>query len=386
MTTVAPVTGTDQHIDQHREADAKRAAAAGVSITGGVDTHADTHTAAALDGAGRMLGHQTFPATRAGYAELLGWLRSFGPVVAVGVEGTGAYGAGLTDHLSAAGVVVAEVNRPDRAARRSVGKSDPTDAEAAARAVLAGVRTATPKDRSSTRGAQVEALRVLRVARRSAVQARALAMRQLKSVLITAPEDLRRRLTPLSDRTLLATCAALRPDTAAAAAGQPTAATKVTLQVLARRHATAAGEVDDLDTLIEPLVAAINPRLMTLKGVGIEVASQLLVTAGANADRITSEGAFAMVCGAAPIPASSGKTNRHRLNRGGDRQANAALYRVVISRMRWDARTIAYVERRTTEGLSKKEIIRCLKRTIAREIYYVLRSPEFPTDDHTLAA
>ncbi len=373
MTTVAPGTGTDQ--------DAERATAAALSITGGVDTHAQTHTAAALDGAGRLLGHQTFPATGAGYAALLGWLRSFGVVVAVGVEGTSAYGAGLTDHLIAAGVVVAEVNRPDRAARRAVGKSDPTDAEAAARAVLAGVRTAVPKDRTSTRGAQVEALRVMRVARRSAVQARALAMRQLKSVLITAPEDLRRRLTPLSDRALLATCAALRPDTTAAATGEPTAATKVTLQLLARRHATAASEVDDLDALIEPLVATVNPRLMTLKGVGIEIASQLLVTAGANADRITSEGAFAMVCGVAPIPASSGKTHRHRLNRGGDRQANAALYRVVISRLRWDARTRAYVERRTTEGLSKREIIRCLKRIVAREIYYVLRSPELPADD-----
>jgi len=373
MTTMAPGASTDQ-------------ATAAVSITGGVDTHAATHTAAALDGAGRLLGHQTFPATGPGYAALLGWLRSFGLVVAVGVEGTSAYGAGLTDHLSGAGVVVVEVNRPDRAARRAVGKSDPTDAEAAARAVLAGVRTATPKDRTSTRGTQVESLRVLRVARRSAVAARALAMRQLKSVLVTAPEALRERLTSLGDRALLSTCAALRPDTTAAAAGDTTAATKVTLQVLARRHATAAGEVADLDALIEPLIKAINPRLMTLKGVGIEVAGQLLVTAGANAERLTSEGAFAMVCGVAPVPASSGKTRRHRLNRGGDRQANAALYTVVIGRMRWDARTRAYVQRRTTEGLSKKEIIRCLKRIVAREIYYVLRSPELPAKDLTLAA
>lgn len=380
MTTVTPTSGTDQ---------ARGQGLAGsdtpVLVTGGVDTHAETHTAAALDGAGRSLGHRTFPATAAGYAALLGWLRGLGLVVAVGVEGTGAYGAGLAAHLAGAGVEVVEVNRPDRAARRAVGKSDPTDAVAAARAVQAGVRTATPKDRIGDRGARLEALRVLRVARRGAVGARALALTQLRTVLVTAPAALREQLDGLSTRALLSACAGLRPDTGAAAAGDPLQATKVTLRALARRHATAAGEVDDLDDLIEPLVEALAPRLLAAKGVGPNVAGQLLVTAGANTDRLTSEGAFAMLCGVAPLPASSGKTRRHRLNRGGDRQANAALYTVVLCRMRHDERTKAYVARRTTEGLSKKDIIRCLKRTVARELYYLLQHPHAPADDHALA-
>lgn len=351
-----------------------------IEIAGGVDTHQDTHTAAVVDTTGRALGDRQFPATVAGYQQLLAWLRAFGTLLVVGVEGTGVYGAGLARYLRAEGVPMVEVDRPDRKARRFTGKSDPLDAQAAARAALAGNRTGVPKHRDG----QVEALRNLRVVRRSAVDQRADCMRRIKALLVTAPDPVRDRLRGLADIQLIATCAALRPD--ATRIGDPAQAVKVALRSLARRHGALTQEIAELDAVIAPLVKDINPALLELNGVGPDVAGQLLVTAGQNTDRLRSEAAFAMLCGVAPIPASSGRTHRHRLNRGGDRQANAAIYRVVLCRMRWDPRTRAYVQRRTAEGLSKKDIINCLKRLIARELYYVLRTPSPTPTDLTLAA
>jgi transposase len=340
-----------------------------VEVIGGVDTHKDTHTAAAIDAAGRSLGSAQFPTTAAGYAALLGWLRHFGTLVLVGIEGTGVYGAGLALHLRLAGVAMVEIDRPDRKTRRWQGKSDPVDAEAAARAALAGRRTGVPKHRDAT----VEALRVLRVARRSAVAGRADAQRRMKALVVTAPDTLRSTLRELGDRQLIHLCATRRPDPAAAS--DPTVATVIAVRSLARRHQQLTIEIDELDILIARLTAVINPTLCELFGVGPDVAGQLLVTAGQNPERLRSDAAFAMLCGVAPLPASSGRTNRHRLNRGGDRQANCALYRIVICRLRWDPRTRAYAERRTAEGMSKKEIIRCLKRYIAREVYTALLTP-----------
>jgi transposase len=337
-----------------------------IEVTGGVDTHKDTHTAAVVDGAGRVLGSEQFPATGAGYRALLGWLRGHGRLVLVGVEGTGVYGAGLARVLTVEGVPVVEVDRPDRKARRWQGKSDPVDAEAAARAALAAVRTGVPKQRDGS----VEALRNLRVARRCAVAHRADVLRRMHALVVTAPDPVRATLRNLSARRLVAVSAAARPDRAAA--GDPAVAARVALRSLARRHQQLTADIDELDAMIAPLVAAAAPKLLALNGVGADVAGQLLVTAGENPHRLRSEAAFAMLCGAAPLPASSGKTNRHRLNRGGDRQANAALYRIVLCRLRWDPRTRAYAERRTKDGLSKPEIIRCLKRYIAREIYATL--------------
>jgi transposase len=337
-------------------------------VAGGVDTHQDTHTAAVVDPVGRVLGTEQFPATAAGYAALLSWMRRFGVLGRVGVEGTGVYGAGLARLLHDEGVEVIEVDRPDRKARRFQGKSDPIDAIAAAKTALAGERAGTPKQRDG----RIEALRNLRVARRSAVDQRADAQRQIKALIVTAPDELRGRLRGLGARQLIATCANLRPDRGGACC--PATAAKIALRSLARRHQRLSAEIADLDELLEPLVAAINPRLVAAGGVGTDVAGQLLVTAGHNHDRLRSEAAFAMLCGAAPIPASSGKTNRHRLNRGGDRHANAALYRVVLCRLRWDPRTRAYAERRTKDGLAKKEIIRCLKRYVARELYQIITS------------
>ncbi|MET8008309.1 IS110 family transposase [Nonomuraea glycinis] len=337
-----------------------------VEVAGGVDTHQDTHTAAVIDPVGRVLGTEQFPATSTGYAGLLAWMRGFGRLTRVGIEGTGAYGAGLARLLRDQDFDVVEVDRPDRKTRRFQGKSDPIDAIAAAKAALAGDRTGTPKQRDG----RIEALRNLRVARRSAVDQRADTQRQIKALIVTAPDEVRERLRGLAVKELITTCAGLRPDRTDA--DRPATAAKIALRSLARRHQQLTIEIADLDELLNPLVAAINPRLVAANGVGTDVAGRLLVTAGENHDRLHSEAAFAMLCGVAPIPASSGKTHRHRLNRGGDRQANCALYRVVLCRLRWDPRTRAYMERRTKDGLSKKEIIRCLKRYIARELYRII--------------
>jgi transposase len=349
-------------------------------IVGGVDTHRDTHTAAALDSAGRVLATEQFPATATGYVALLTWLGTFGTLMLVGIEGTGAYGAGLARYLHRQGVAMVEVDRPDRKTRRRQGKSDPVDAVAAARAALAQHRTGIPKQRDGL----VEALRNLRVARRSAVDQRADTQRQIKALIVTAPEPLRDQLRGLTVRQLIVTCAAWRCEQVHT--GDPATAGRIALRVLALRHQRLTAEITELDELIAPLIEQINPALLKLTGVGPDVAGQLLVTAGENAGRLRSEAAFAMLCGVAPLPASSGRTDRHRLNRGGDRQANCALHRIVLCRMRWDGRTRDYVARRTKDGLSKPEIMRCLKRYIAREVYHVLIPPATTSSDLQTAA
>lgn len=349
----------------------------GGGVIGGVDTHRDTHTAAALDCAtGPLLATGTFPATPAGYQQLLDWLHTFGPVRRVGVEGTSAYGTGLAAHLIAGQIPVLEVDRPDRRARRARGKSDPIDAEAAARAALAGQRVSTPKHHTGP----TEALRAVRVARHSAVEARAVVVQQIHALLVTAPEPLRGRLRGMSMTALVRLCAAGDPGVLAgqASLGDPAAATGLALYHLAVRHQHLSGEITAADRVVTALIDRINPALLGVSGVGPDCAGQLLVTVGDNPARLRSEASFAHLCGAAPIPAASGRTDRHRLNRGGDRQANAALYRIVLSRLRWDERTCGYVERRTAQGLSKKDIIRCLKRYVAREVYMVLTSADTP--------
>jgi transposase len=336
-------------------------------VTGGVDTHGRTHHAAVVDGIGRHLADREFPATITGYRALLGWMRSHGMVAAVGVEGTGAYGAEVARVLTAAGVTVVDVDRPDRRTRRSKGKSDPIDAYAAAAAVLSGRATGVPKSRDGV----VEAVRVLRVARRSAVKARTQTVNQIRGLLVSAPASLRERLTGLNRGALVDTLARLRPGDDLS---DPTTATRAALRRLARRHRALDAEITELDAEIGPLVAQAAPALLELFGVGQETAGQLLASAGDNPERMRSEAAFAHLAGVAPIPASSGRVHRHRLNRGGDRAANNALHTVALVRMRHDQRTRDYVQRRTSQGLSTKDIIRCLKRFIAREVYRALTS------------
>jgi transposase len=283
------------------------------------------------------------------------------------VEGTGTYGAGLARFARAYGLQVVEVDRPDRRTRRRQGTSDPIDAQAAARATLAGVASTTPK----TREGQIEMIRILRVARRGALNARVAAAEQLHGVLCSAPEELRQPLRNLKTKTLVRLCAAMRPGPVTS----PTAATKTTLRILARRWQQLQAELDQLGGQLQALVATAAPTLLALPGVGVDTAGQLLVTAGDNPQRLRSEAAFAHLCGAAPIPASSGRTDRHRRNRGGDRHANHACWRIALVRMPCHPPTRAYVERRTNQGLSKLDILRCLKRYIAREIYSHLTSP-----------
>lgn len=346
-------------------------------VIGGVDTHGLTHHAAVIDaGLGRPLGDREFPATAVGYRDLLAWLAGFGEVVAVGVEGTGAYGAELARHLARAGLVVVEVDRPDRRMRRAVGKTDPIDALAAAAAVASGRATGIPK----TRDGLVEAIRMLRVARSSAVKSRTQAMNQIRMLLVTAPASLREQVGGVGKAELVRVLARLRPG---ADLQVPLNAAKFSLRALARRHRQLGEEIDELDGQIASLVAAAAPQMLELFGVGPEVASQLLITAGDNPERMRSEAAFARLAGAAPLPASSGRTRRHRLNRGGDRQANHALHTIALVRMRYHEPTRAYVARRTAEGLSKMEIIRCLKRFIAREVFRVLTAPSPAQTRHT---
>jgi len=355
-----------------------------VELFGGVDTHSRTHHAAVIDPLGRHLADAEFPATAAGYQDLEAWLRSHGQLVAVGVEGTGSYGAGLARHLSSAGLVVVEVDRPDRRARRNKGKSDPIDAYAAAAAVACGRATGTPKSRDGA----VEAIRALRVARNSAIKARTQAINQIRALLVTAPEPVRGPAAGLGTASLIGHLSRLGPGTDLR---DPAAAVTTALRTLARRHQSLDTEVRDLDKAIKTLVDQVAPQLLDLPGVGVETASQLLTTAGDNPHRLRSPASFAALCGAAPVPASSGKTRRHRLSRGGDRQANRALHIIVLTRMSHDPRTRAYVHRRTTEGLSKKEIMRCLKRYVANEIHRTLNDPRpaqiYPAaTEHTPAA
>jgi transposase len=347
-------------------------------VIGGIDTHKSSHHASVLSVTGQLLGDREFPTTGRGHRELVEWLESFGQVEAVGAEGTSSYGTSLTRVLSAHGLRVVEVNQPSLSARRRSGKSDRLDSEQAARAVLAGTATATPK----TKTGPVEAIRMLRVVRSTAVKSRTQTMNALHSILVCAPQELHDELVSLRGRTLVNRCAGLRPESGdiASLMTDPDrmlrAATKTSLHDLAARWKTLDGEIKKLTAQITDLVEQHAPALLAVHGVGPEIAGRLLITAGDNTGRLTNEAAFAKLCGVAPQPASSGQsTGRHRLSRGGDRGANSALYLIAITRMRRHEPTRAYVARRTTEGLSKREILRCLKRYIAREVFAALPAP-----------
>ncbi len=343
------------------------------SVTLGVDTHKDLHVAVTLDQVGRRLGVATFGTDDAHHARLWAWASDFGPIVQAGVEGTGSFGYRLAQFLTGSGVQVFEVNRPNRVTRRRRGKSDPVDAEAAARAVLAGDATATPKDRSGPAGQ----LRALLVARRSAVKARTQAEQQLRSLILELDDDQRARVDRRRIVELTTACAAL--------AG--TDGTSLALRALARRWQHLDQEVRDNDQDVTIIVRRVVPGLLARPGIGPVCAAQLLVTAGDNPDRLRSQGAFAALCGASPVEHSSGKTQRHRLNRGGDRAANSALWVIANNRLMHDPQTRAYAARRTAAGASRKEILRLLKRYVARQVFAEIRhalSPPAALPDRSL--
>lgn len=335
-------------------------------ITLGVDTHKDLHVAVTLDPLGRRLGIASFPTDDAHHDDLWQWVAGFGQLTQAGVERTGSYGYRLAQFLTGCGITVFEVNRPDRAARRRRGKSDPVDAENAARAVLSGDATATPKTRTGPAGQ----LRALMVARRSATKSRTQAELQLRCLILELDDDQRARLDRRRTDHLAAACAAL------------TGADGISLALasLARRWQFLDTEVRANTTEVEAIVRQTAPRLLDQPGIGPITAAQLLATAGDNPDRLGSEAAFAALCGVSPVEHSSGKTRRHRLNLGGDRAANSALWTIANNRLMHDPRTREYAARRTALGSSRKEILRLLKRYIARQVFTEIRRSLTPPE------
>jgi len=339
-----------------------------VEVVGGVDTHADFHVAVAVDANGGLLGVESFPAEQAGFERLLGWLGGFGSVVRVGVEGTGSYGVGLARFLTEAGTEVVEVDRQNRQVRRKKGKSDPTDAVTAARAALSGAASVVPKRRDGP----VEQMRVLLVARRSARHQKTQDLNQLRHLVYCAPEPIRVRFKDRPQTSLVKKAAAMRPNPGSDPVSHTT---NLVIRNLARRVLSLNTEIKEIDGLLTGLINQTAPALLDLYGVGADGAATLLVTAGDNPERIHSERSWAHLCGVTPIPASSGKTIRHRLNRGGDRHANSALHRIVLTRMSNHTQTREYVARRRAEGLNSLEIMRCLKRYVARQVFKHLPAP-----------
>lgn len=347
------------------------------TVYGGVDTHQDVHVAAVIDHLGTLLGTKSFPTTPLGLRSLERWLTRHGTVAKIGVEGTGTYGLGLQRVLQAAGHEVVEVNRPNRQTRRARGKSDTIDAESAARAVLAGHATAAPKAHDGV----VESIRVLLVAYGSARRSIDRIGGQLRSLVVTAPEAIRIEFAGHDAKAIATKASRLRPGEDCA---DVTTATKTALRMLARQYQALTDDIGIIDAELETLTTTANPGLRQVPGVGPIVAARLLVAAGDNPERLTSDAAFAALCGASPVPASSGKTTAVRLNRGGDRHANSALHRIVIVRMSHKhPSTMNYLARRTAQGMPRRSIIRCLKRYIAREIYHHLVNPRpaIQTDD-----
>jgi transposase len=339
-----------------------------VRVVVGVDTHADTHHVAVVTGHGRPLADREFVATGDGYRKIIAFARSYGEIAAAGVECTGSYGAGLTKVLRSEGLTVVDVNRPNRQQRRLQGKSDPLDAYQAAQAVLAERCTAVPKDKDGP----VECMRLLRASRSSAMKARTAAINQIKDLMVSAPEGIRAKYRGMVTSAMITTMARSKP---AGHLADPVHVTAWTLKKLARRYQSLTEEIAEADSALKEILDAYAPLLCDLPGVSVEVASQLLVTMGDNLERVGNEAQFAALAGVAPIPASPGKTSRHRLSRGGGRNANKALHHVVLVRMGSDARTKEYVTKRTLEGKGKREIMRCLKRYVARELYRQIMNP-----------
>jgi len=335
-------------------------------VVGGVDTHKDLHVAAVVDEHDRALESRCFATTRQGYRQMLAWMHSFGQLRRIGIECTGTYGAGLLRFLQSAGVEVLEVTAPDKSDRRKRGKDDDLDAQNAAHAAFAGHRTVTPKSRDG----MIESLRVLKTCRKTAIAARKVALQLIHSTIVCAPDDLREALRQMTRMQLIRTLAAWRPDLSDYR--NVMSAYRIALKSLGRRFLELHDEIADLDVMIGAIVDELAPSLVARNSIGRESAAQLLLTAGDNSDRLHSEASFAALCGVSPVPASSGKVTRHRLNRGGDRAANSALHIIAIGRLRTDARTKIYVARRIAEGHSKLEAIRCLKRYIAREVYTLI--------------
>jgi transposase len=349
-------------------------------VVGGVDTHKDLHVAAVVDERDLVLGTRCFATTRQGYRQMLDWMRSFGELRRVGIESTGSYGAGLLRFVQKAGIEVLEVTTPDNQDRRRRGKNDDLDAQNAAHAAFAGKRTVTPRSRDG----MVESLRILSACRKTAVAARRVALQMIQNTIVCAPDGLRDTLRAMTRMQLIRTLAAWRPDLSGYRDVE--GAYRISLKSLARRYLELHDEIADLDAMIGAIVDELAPDLIARNSIGHTGAAQLLLTAGDNPERLRSEASFAALCGVSPIPASSGKTVRHRLNRGGDRHANSALHIIAIGRLRTDPKTKAYVAKRVAEGRSKLDAIRALKRYIAREVFGLIARRQKEINQNRIAA
>jgi transposase len=338
------------------------------TVFAGVDTHADTHHIAIVNEHGRKLADREFPTTAAGYEAIEQWIKTHGQIARVGIEGTGSYGVGLARHLRRHGYDIAEVPRPNRRLRRAQGKSDAIDAYAAARRLLDGSEVTAPKNRDGA----IESVRAMRVARNNAVKAMSVALNALRALIGTSPEELRGQLRKMPRARLIATCTAFDPDLNRLT--DPIEATRLALRSLAERINDSRAHADRLKRQLGKVLEQVAPNTMAVFALGPDTAAALVISIGDNPDRLTSEAAFARLCGVAPIPASSGKTTRHRLHRGGDRQANQALHTAVIVRMRYHEDTKTYAARRKRDGKTTPEILRCLKRYLAREVFRALRA------------
>jgi len=338
-----------------------------VDVVIGVDTHRDAHALAVVEArTGAVLAQFAVSADRRGYRQALAQADELGHARrAWALEGSGSYGAGLRRALLARGERVIEIDRPERKGQRSAAKSDALDAVRAARTALARQRLARPRA-----DGRREALRVLMVARSSAVKTRTNAVRQIKALVVSAPDDLRERLRELRGLALVRRCASLRPGSCAEPAQ---AATMAALRALARRALAALAETREHERALLAHVRALAPELLAEQGVGPITASQLIIS-WSHPGRLHGEAAFARLAAAAPIPASSGQVIRHRLDRGGDRQLNRALHTIVLVRRQRDGATKRYIERRMTEGKTAREAVRCLKRYLARHLFRLLEA------------
>ena len=332
----------------------------------GVDTHMDTHTAAVCDGRGRVLSQFRVPASAVGYADLLAWASSAagGSRMVWAVEGTRHYGLGLARYLAAQGQQVSEIENTRHVGRRRTGKSDPIDAVRAARELLA-----RPQPGQMRCDGDREALRLLMIDRDNAVHSCKTARTVLTSVIVTAPDELREQLRHLTREGRARACASLA---CPPSADRRTRVLHQTLTRLGQRIVALDQAAADIEAEIAGIVEDLAPGLVAAEhGVGALSAAQILLS-WSHAGRIHSEAAFAMLSGTAPVPVSSGRTDRHRLNRLGDRQLNRALHIIAVTRMRNHPPTLAYVQRRRAEGKTDKEIRRCLKRYLARHLYRAL--------------
>jgi transposase len=353
---------------------------AGRQVVGGVDTHKDLHVAAVVDEQDRVLGTQCFATTRQGYRQMLAWMQSLGTIQRIGIESTGSYGAGLLRFMQQAGIEVLEVTTPDRQDRRRRGKNDDLDAQNAAHAAFAGKPTVTPRSRDG----MVESLRVLKTCRKTAVAARRIALQMIHNTIVCAPDGLRDMLRNMTRMQLVRTLAAWRPDLTDYR--EVESAYRISLKSLGRRYLELHDEIADLDVMIGAIVDELAPNLVARNSIGHTGAAQPLLTAGDNPKRLRSEASFAALCGVSPVPASSGKTIRHRLNRGGDRAANSALHIIAIGRLRTDPKTKAYMAKRIAEGHSKLDAIRALKRYIAREVFALITQRQTEINQTRIAA